>query len=105
MNVARVMGNSCDRQYVSALISAYPENDDERVQAMIVWALGKLGGASSIAALRQFAQDASGIVKAEIAWALASAAETDGKNFNPATGDARIRIRECFANLDFMDWG
>ncbi|HRW11497.1 MAG TPA: 4Fe-4S double cluster binding domain-containing protein [Syntrophomonas sp.] len=86
MNVARVMGNSCDRQYVSALISAYPENDDERVQAMIVWALGKLGGASSIAALRQFAQDASGIVKAEIAWALASAAETDGNIFNSATG-------------------
>ncbi len=72
MNVARAMGNSRDQVYVGDLISAYGENDDERVKAMIVWALGQLGGHEAISALQHFAADAEGMVKEEIECALAN---------------------------------
>ena len=72
MNVARVMGNSHDQVYVDDLISAYGENDDERVQAMIVWALGQLGSHKASSALQQFAADAKGIIKQEIEFSLAN---------------------------------
>lgn len=70
MNVARVIGNSHDQIYVDDLLLAYRENDDERVQAMIVWALGQLGGDKAASALQSFAVDADGIVKEEINFAL-----------------------------------
>jgi len=70
MNVARVMGNSRDRIYIADLIQAYPENDDERVLAMIAWALGQLGGQEAAQALHDFAQDADGLLKEEINLAL-----------------------------------
>jgi epoxyqueuosine reductase len=70
MNVARVMGNSHDQIYVDDLICAYRENSDDRVRAMIVWALGQLGGHSAASALRHFYADTQGIVKEEIEYAL-----------------------------------
>jgi epoxyqueuosine reductase len=70
MNVARVMGNSHDRNYAGDLILAYRENDDERVRAMIAWALGQLGGAEALLALQDFAHDADGLLKDEIDLAL-----------------------------------
>jgi epoxyqueuosine reductase len=70
MNVARVMGNSHDRNYAGNLILAYRENDDERVRAMIAWALGQLGGAEALLALQDFAHDADGLLKDEIDLAL-----------------------------------
>jgi len=70
MNVARVMGNSRDRIYIADLILAYRENDDERVLAMIAWALGQLGGEKAAQALQDFAQDTDGLMKEEINLAL-----------------------------------
>ncbi|MGE5397759.1 MAG: HEAT repeat domain-containing protein, partial [Chitinophagales bacterium] len=70
MNVARAMGNSKDRSYVSDLIRAFNENDDERLRGMIAWALGRLGGQEAREALEQFKSFSSGIVLAEIEGAL-----------------------------------
>lgn len=89
MNVARVMGNSHDRKYVDDLVIAYRDNDDMRIQAMIVWALGKLGGDKSISALQQFAVDAEGIVKDEIVFALRTIEDMNDKNFYQAVADNR----------------
>ena len=44
MNVARVMGNSRDRNYTGELIRAFTENSDDRVRGMAAWALGNIGG-------------------------------------------------------------
>ncbi len=44
MNVARVMGNSRDSRFIPELARAFRENTDERVKAMAVWALGRIGG-------------------------------------------------------------
>jgi epoxyqueuosine reductase len=51
MNAARAMGNSLNPAYVSDLIRAFAENTDERVQSMIAWALGRIGGKDAWAAL------------------------------------------------------
>lgn len=66
MNVARVMGNSCDRSYVPELIKAFQENNDERVLGMIAWALGELGGEQSRKALEEFQSQDSSLVNSEI---------------------------------------
>ena len=70
MNAARAMGNSLNSAYVSDLIRAFKENPDDRVQSMIAWALGRIGGKEAKAALEQLLQGASGIVKEEIEHAL-----------------------------------
>ncbi|HOO71093.1 MAG TPA: 4Fe-4S double cluster binding domain-containing protein [Spirochaetota bacterium] len=70
MNVARAMGNSLDRSYVPDLIKAFRENDDERVQAMAAWALGRLGGTEAAEALKSFLNAANVPVKQEIEEAL-----------------------------------
>jgi len=70
MNVARVMGNTLDQKYVSELIQAFKENDDERVRGMIAWALGRLGGADAKKALESFRSENKGIVREEIELAL-----------------------------------
>lgn len=44
MNAARAMGNSLDPGYVDPLARAFADELDERVRAMIVWALGRIGG-------------------------------------------------------------
>ena len=70
MNVARVMGNSRDRQYAEDLIRALKENPDVRVRAMAAWALGKIGGAAARAALLAARDTDSEGVAAEVALAL-----------------------------------
>ena len=60
MNVARVMGNTLDPQYVDDLVKAYAEHEDERVLGMIAWALGKIGGQKSKNALEKFVKNRSG---------------------------------------------
>jgi len=70
MNVARAMGNSLDPEYVPDLVRAFGENQDERVQGMIAWALGRIGGEAAAQALGKFAGDSAGTVASEIAQAL-----------------------------------
>ncbi|MFW6414883.1 MAG: epoxyqueuosine reductase [Thermodesulfobacteriota bacterium] len=70
MNVARAMGNTCDRGYVSGLIRAFRENSDERVKGMIAWSLGKLGGKEAKEALSDFYSESSGLVREEIERAI-----------------------------------
>ena len=70
MNAARAMGNSLDSAYVSALIRAFKENSDDRVQSMIAWALGRIGGTEAKAALEHLLQGTNGMVKEEIEHAL-----------------------------------
>jgi epoxyqueuosine reductase len=64
------MGNTLDQKYVSELIQAFKENDDERVRGMIAWALGRLGGADAKKALESFRSENKGIVREEIELAL-----------------------------------
>lgn len=70
MNVARVMGNTLDQKYVSELIKAFKENDDDRVHGMIAWALGRLGGEEAKNALESFRPESKGIAREEIELAL-----------------------------------
>jgi epoxyqueuosine reductase len=70
MNVARAMGNSLDPEYVPDLVRAFGENQDERVQGMIAWALGRIGGEVAAQALDKFAGHSAGTVASEIAQAL-----------------------------------
>ena len=70
MNVARVMGNSLDQDYVPELVKAFRENDDERVRGMIAWTLGRLGGREAKNALENFLPASEGIVREEIELAL-----------------------------------
>ncbi len=74
MNTARAIGNTLDRKYVPELIRAFGENEDERAQGMIVWALGRLGGEESRTALEGFLPETSGLVKTEVEGAIAMAA-------------------------------
>ena len=52
MNVSRAMGNTRDSMYTNDLIRAFEENDDERVQSMCAWALGRIGDKKAKSALR-----------------------------------------------------
>jgi epoxyqueuosine reductase len=70
MNVARVMGNSCDEKYISDLIRAFGENRDERVCGMIAWSLGQLGGKRARSALDRFHIGSEDLVRKEIEQAL-----------------------------------
>ncbi len=72
MNAARAMGNSLNPAYMADLVRAFQENYDERVQSMIAWALGRLGGQEAKDALNQFLKSSTGIVKEEIEQALTS---------------------------------
>jgi epoxyqueuosine reductase len=72
MNVARVMGNTLDEKYVDGLIQAFEENQDDRVQGMIAWALGRIGGGRAKAALEKFRLSSQGTVADEIAHAVES---------------------------------
>ena len=53
MNTARSMGNSLEKKNIPELIRAFKENKDERVKGMCAWALGRLGGDDSKAALEE----------------------------------------------------
>ena len=70
MNVARAMGNSLEPKYVPELIRAFKENKDDRVNGMIAWALGRLGGDESKTALESFLESSSDKVQEEIQLAL-----------------------------------
>lgn len=70
MNVARVMGNTQDRVYVPELIQAFQVEQDERVQAMCAWSLGRLGGPEARRALQAAQTPSQGLVAQEVAWAL-----------------------------------
>lgn len=70
MNVARAMGNCLDPRYISDLIRAFTENNDDRVCGMAAWALGRIGGARVRTALEGFLSQSSGLVFAEVAAAL-----------------------------------
>jgi len=70
MNAARAMGNSLNPVYIADLMRAFKESLDERVQCMIAWALGRIGGTEATAALEKFLPGATGRVKEEIEQAL-----------------------------------
>lgn len=74
MNVARVMGNSKDRAYVPDLIQALADNQDERVRAMCVWALGRLGGPQARQVLDAQRPASQGVLAQEVELALADCA-------------------------------
>lgn len=71
MSVARVMGNTLDNRYVSILVKAFRNNDDERVLGMIAWALGRIGGAKAEKALNSLQPQSEGSIRDEIESALA----------------------------------
>lgn len=70
MNVARVMGNSCDKKYLPDLEKAYAENEDDRVKGMLVWAMGKIGNAETTNVLKSLKNNASEKVQKEINLAI-----------------------------------
>lgn len=70
MNVARVMGNTLDEKFVPDLIRAFEENTDPRVNGMIAWALGRIGGDRARTALESFLTASESPVREEIASAL-----------------------------------
>jgi epoxyqueuosine reductase len=73
MNVARAMGNTRDRRYVNDLIQAFETNEDHRVQAMAVWALGRIGGSTAVEALQALAPRCQGELQQEVDLALVDA--------------------------------
>ena len=66
MNAARAMGNTHDGQYVPDLIQELRDNEDERVRAMAVWALGRLDGAEARQTVESAADDSSAMVREEV---------------------------------------
>jgi epoxyqueuosine reductase len=70
MNAARVMGNSFDRSYVSALTKSLAKNPYEIVRGMCAWALGRLGGPDAKQALESQLPLQDGLAADEIALAL-----------------------------------
>ena len=65
MNVARAMGNSLDPIYIPDLVRVFRENSDERVRAMAVWAIHRIGGEKGLSALDNMRAGATGLVKEE----------------------------------------
>ena len=72
MNTARVMGNSLDGKHVPDLISAFTENDDDRVLGMIAWALARISGRNARRALEKILPGSTGSVRGEVTAALES---------------------------------
>jgi len=70
MNAARAMGNTLDPAYIPELVQAFNSEADERVQAMIAWALGRIGGRAAYQALKKLSNPVSQIVAREIADAI-----------------------------------
>ena len=70
MNVARAMGNTRDGRYVADLVQALETNDDQRVQTMAAWALGRIGDAAAVKALQAFALHCQGALLEEVNAAL-----------------------------------
>lgn len=73
MNVARVMGNSRDPEYIPDLVQAFADNSDERVTGMIAWALGRIGRSEGLAALKQLPVGSAGrMLRSEISRAISA---------------------------------
>lgn len=70
MNAARAMGNTLDPAYIPELVLAFTTEPDERVQAMIAWSLGRIGGTAAHQALQNLNKPDSGLVAQEISEAL-----------------------------------
>ena len=73
MNVARVMGNSKNAEYLPVLQQAFSENDDPRIRGMIAWSVGRLGGRDAKQMLDDFkglTADSDELVLEEIEAAL-----------------------------------
>ncbi|HQP31430.1 MAG TPA: 4Fe-4S double cluster binding domain-containing protein [Deltaproteobacteria bacterium] len=70
MNAARAMGNTLDPAYIPELAQAFAAEKDERVQAMIAWALGRIGGNEALSALQGLGPGVSETVSREINQAL-----------------------------------
>jgi epoxyqueuosine reductase len=70
MNIARVMGNSLDDKYLPDLMTAFRNNEDERVLGMVAWAIGRIGGAKAKEALNDLLPGRDGLVREEILLAL-----------------------------------
>ncbi len=70
MNAARAMGNSRDDAYVPELAEAFRREEDERVKAMAVWALGRIGSPAAKHALEAALPGSVGPVREEITAAM-----------------------------------
>ena len=70
-NAARAMGNTRDEAYVPDLVNAFGRSGDERVESMIAWALGRIGGPAARQALEAFLPGSLSPVREEILAALA----------------------------------
>ncbi|OGP50576.1 MAG: PBS lyase [Deltaproteobacteria bacterium RBG_13_43_22] len=70
MNVARVMGNTLDDQYIEVLAKVFDTENDERVLGMAAWALGRIGGPDAEKALKEIRYKSEGLVREEILSAL-----------------------------------
>ena len=66
MNVARVMGNTGDKQYIPDLVRAFSENTDDRVRGMALWALGRTGGKNALKAIMNENRTLSDVVASEL---------------------------------------
>lgn len=70
MNAARAMGNSLDDAYVPELADAFRREEDERVKAMVAWALGRIGSPAAKQALEAVLPGSVGPVREEITAAM-----------------------------------
>jgi len=70
MNVARVMGNSHDSEYIPHLVRVFSENDDVRVKGMAAWAIGQIGGSQAVEELTKLNNESIGMPREEILLAL-----------------------------------
>ncbi len=70
MNVARAMGNSRNEEYIPDLLTAFHNDNDEKVLGMIAWAMGRIGGPRARKALNDFLPGRDGLVREEILLAL-----------------------------------
>ncbi len=73
-NVARVMGNLRDEASVPDLVRAFGACGDDRIRAMIAWALGRIGSPAAKAALEGFLPGSASPVREEILAAREAAA-------------------------------
>jgi len=64
------MGNSRDDAYLPDLLTAFQNNEDERVLGMMAWAMGRIGGAKAKKALSDLLHGREGLVREEILFAL-----------------------------------
>ncbi len=77
MNAARAMGNTRDPMYLDDLARAVEGEADDRVRAMAVWAISRIGGGTAEKILASLGRGMDGIVQDEITAAMSD--QFDGK--------------------------